>query len=55
MCLYCPKCGVRDACKARQKYHVALDIMDAEWAEDLLSYCEENTTDDIVCIHCHAR
>lgn len=55
MCLYCPTCGVREPCKAREKYHVAVDIMDQEWAEDLLLYCEENTTDDIVCMHCYAR
>jgi hypothetical protein len=52
MCLYCPKCGIRDACKAYGKYIVAVDIQDEEWAEDLLLYCDENTTTDIVCLYC---
>ena len=55
MCLYCPTCGIRDACEAYQKYHVAVEMFDVEWAEELLAYCDEITTEHIDCLDCHAR
>jgi hypothetical protein len=55
MCLYCPTCGVRESCKAREKAIVAFDMMDQEWYDDLVEYCVDNTTERIECSDCHAR
>jgi hypothetical protein len=55
MCLHCPYCGVREACRASEKAIAAREMMDFEWAVVLEDYCTENTWDHIACSKCHAR